>query len=111
MKSQNHHLPFAAEPEGEPAGITPGHVAYISAVTVKAPGIGEGRDNGPSEKAELGAVGVTGQCDGRPLPEALIQESGMVGQKNHGAPSGIPRKASSAMESISISMAFPRDQG
>ena len=79
MERNNHKLPGAAESEGEPAGVAPGHVAHILSITVEPPGIGEGRNDGPAEKAELGAVGMAGQGDGRPLAEPFIQESGMMG--------------------------------
>lgn len=111
VERNNHKFPGTAEAEGEPAGIAPGHIAHISAVTVKPPGIGEGRDDRPAEKAELGAMGMTGQGNGRALFEALIQKGGMMSQKHHGAPFGIPRKASSVISSISFFIASPRAQG
>lgn len=83
MESDDDKLPGAAESEGEPAGVAPGHVAHILSITVEPPGIGEGRNDGPAEKAELGAVGMAGQGNSRSLPESFIQERGMMGQKHH----------------------------
>ena len=49
MERNNHKLPGAAESEGDPAGVAPGHVAPSLAITVETPGIGEGRKVGPAE--------------------------------------------------------------
>lgn len=111
VECENGQFSRAAEAEREPAGVASCDVAVMSTVAVHASRVLEWRDDRLAEEAELRAVGMACQCQECAVLEALIDEIGMMGQKDDGSALGIPANASSAHFSSSISFCVPLANG
>lgn len=85
VECENGQFSRAAEAKREPAGVASCDVAVMSTVAVHASRVLEWRDDRLAEEAELRAVGMACQCQECAVLEALIDEIGMMGQKDDGS--------------------------